>query len=94
MTAWFDAHAAPAILTHLAPVLGAGLAAGAAAAFVFWRRRLAGEAELPLPVVSNPTELRASLGFGALFAVVLLAAAWLSDVAGPRGLYVVALVSG
>jgi uncharacterized membrane protein (DUF4010 family) len=88
------AAAAPAILPHLAPVLGAALAAGAAAAFVFWRRRLAGEAELPLPVVSNPTELRASLGFGALFAVVLLAAAWLSDVAGPRGLYVVALVSG
>ncbi len=88
------AAVAPAILPRLVPVLGAALAAGAAGAFVFWRRRLAGEAELPLPAVSNPTELRASLGFGVLFAVVLLAAAWLSDVAGKSGLYAVALVSG
>jgi uncharacterized membrane protein (DUF4010 family) len=88
------AVAAPAILPHLAPVLGAALAAGAAAAVVFWRRRLAGDAEPPLPTVSNPTELRASFGFGLLFAVVLLAAAWLSDVAGKGGLYLVAVVSG
>ena len=88
------AAVAPAILPRLVPVLGAALAAGAAAAFVFWRRRLAGEAEFPLPAVSNPTELRASLGFGLLFAVVLVAAAWLSDIAGRSGLYAVALVSG
>jgi uncharacterized membrane protein (DUF4010 family) len=85
---------APGILPRLVPVLGAAFAAGAVAAFVFFRRRLAGEAEFPLPAVSNPTELRASLGFGALFALVLLAAAWLSDVAGRSGLYAVALVSG
>jgi uncharacterized membrane protein (DUF4010 family) len=88
------AAVAPAILPRLLPMLGVGLAAGAAAAFVFWRRQLAGDAEFPLPPVSNPTELRASLGFGALFALVLLAAAWLSDVAGERGLYAVAVVSG
>ena len=88
------AAVAPAILPRLVPVLGAALAAGATAAFVFWRRRLAGEAEFPLPAVSNPTELRASLGFGLLFAVVLVTAAWLSDVAGRSGLYAVALVSG
>jgi uncharacterized membrane protein (DUF4010 family) len=88
------AVAAPAILPHLAPVLGAALAAGAAAAVVFWRRRLAGDAEPPLPTVSNPTEFRASFGFGLVFAVVLLAAAWLSDVAGKGGLYLVAVVSG
>jgi len=88
------AATAPAILPRLAPVLGAALVAGMVAALVFWRRRLAGTAELPLPLVSNPAELRASLGFGVLFAIVLLAAAWLSDVAGHRGLYAVALVSG
>ena len=88
------AAVAPAILLRLAPVLGAALVAGAAAAFFFWRRRMVGDPELPLPRVSNPTELSASLGFGALFAVVLLASAWLSDVAGKSGLYAVALVSG
>ncbi|MET0679364.1 MAG: MgtC/SapB family protein [Burkholderiales bacterium] len=88
------ATVAPAILPRLLPVFGAALAAGAVAAFVYWRRRLGGDTEFPLPAVSNPTELRASFGFGLLFAVVLLAAAWLSDVAGKRGLYAVALVSG
>jgi len=88
------AATAPQILPRLAPVLGAALAAGAAAAVVLWRRRLGGAADFPLPAVSNPAELRVSLGFGLLFAVVLLATAWLSDVAGQRGLYAVALVSG
>ena len=88
------AATAPAILPRLAPVLGAALAAGAVAAFVHWRRRLGADAELPLPAVANPAELRVSLGFGILFAIVLVAAAWLSDVAGRRGLYAVALVSG
>jgi uncharacterized membrane protein (DUF4010 family) len=85
---------APAVLPQLAPVLGAALVAGLAMAFLAWRRRLTGEGALPMPAVANPAELRASLGFGLLFAVVLLAAAWLSDVAGHRGLYIVALVSG
>jgi len=88
------AATAPAILPRLAPVLGAALVAGMVTAVLLWRRRLAGKAELPLPAVANPAELRASLGFGVLFAVVLLAAAWLSDIAGHRGLYAVALVSG
>ncbi|HTO49540.1 MAG TPA: MgtC/SapB family protein [Burkholderiales bacterium] len=88
------AATAPAILPRLVPVLGSALLAGLAVALVSWRGRLAEEAAFPLPAVSNPAELRASLGFGVLFAVVLLAVAWLSDVAGHRGLYAVALVSG
>jgi uncharacterized membrane protein (DUF4010 family) len=44
--------------------------------------------------MSNPTELRTALGFGLMYGVVLLAAAWLSDWLGTRGLYGVALVSG
>ena len=47
--------------------------------------------DLPM---ANPTELRTALGFGVLYAIVLLAAAWLSDWLGHRGLYFVALVSG
>ncbi|MBI2750418.1 MAG: DUF4010 domain-containing protein, partial [Burkholderiales bacterium] len=50
--------------------------------------------ELPVPEVRNPTEIRTALGFGALYAVVLFCAAWLSDVAGTKGMYAVALVSG
>ncbi len=88
------AATAPAILSRLVPVLGTALLAGLAVALVSWRHRLAEEAEFPLPAVANPAELRASLGFGVLFAIVLLAVAWLSDVAGHRGLYAVALVSG
>jgi uncharacterized membrane protein (DUF4010 family) len=44
--------------------------------------------------MANPTELRTSLGFGLMYGIVLLAAAWLSDWLGARGLYAVALVSG
>jgi len=49
---------------------------------------------LPMPETSNPTEIHAALGFGLLFAVVLFCSAWLSDVAGSKGLYIVAIVSG
>jgi len=89
-----SAVVSPAILPRLAPVLGAALLAGAAATFVYWRRRLSSDGELPVPKIPNPTELRAALGFGLLFAVVLILAAWLTDVAGRAGLYAVALVSG
>ena len=35
-----------------------------------------------------------ALRFGAVYAIVLLAAAWLADVAGHRGLYAAALAAG
>ena len=56
--------------------------------------RLRPQGELPALAMGNPTELRTALGFGLLYGVVLLAAAWLSDWLGTRGLYAVALVSG
>ncbi len=49
---------------------------------------------MPELAVANPTELRPALGFAALYAVILLISAWLSDVIGNTALYAVALVSG
>lgn len=84
---------APAILEPLAKVFAGGLVLGLAATAFGWRR-LEAQGELPMPEVRNPTEIRTALGFGALYAVVLLCAAWLSDAAGAKGLYAVALASG
>jgi uncharacterized membrane protein (DUF4010 family) len=42
----------------------------------------------------NPTQLRTALGFGAIYAVILLLAAWANDLLGSRGLMAVAAVSG
>jgi len=81
------------VLPHLAPILGTGLLLGLVGAFSVWRR-WGTTTGTSLPDISNPTELRTALSFGALYAIVLLFAAWLSDIAGARGLYVVALISG
>ncbi len=83
----------PAIVPLLAPALGAALACGAVGT-LYWWHKLSRQPVLEVPEIRNPTEIRAALGFGLLFALVLLCSAWLSDVAGSRGLYAVALVSG
>lgn len=84
---------APEVLPYLLPILASGFLVGAVAAFYWWQRMRQGN-ELPMPEIKNPTELKAALSFAALYAVVLLAAAWLSDIAGSRGLYLLAFVSG
>jgi uncharacterized membrane protein (DUF4010 family) len=84
----------PGVLGDVLPVLGAALAAGALGALGFWWRTLREGGELPVPEIKNPTEIRAALTFGALYAAVLIASAWLADAAGSRGLYALALVSG
>ncbi len=84
---------APRLALPLAPILGGGLLFGMTMTAYGWRR-LGVHGELPMPEVSNPTELRAALGFGLLYAIILLCAAWLEDVAGSKGLYIVALISG
>jgi uncharacterized membrane protein (DUF4010 family) len=84
---------APGVLPHLLPVLIGGLTIGGlGAAFGVYRLRPHGE--MPALVMGNPTELRTALGFGLMYAAVLLASAWLSDWLGTRGLYAVALTSG
>ena len=57
----------------------------------WWRVR--GQAS-EMPEQQNPTMLRAALVFGAMYAVVLLAVAWVKNSAGSAGLYVVAAVAG
>ena len=84
---------APAVLTQLLPVLFGGLVAGGLGA-AYGVRRLQPRGALPPLAMGNPTELRPALGFGLMYAVVLLAAAWLSDWLGTQGLYAVALASG
>jgi len=83
----------PSLLASVLPVTGAGLVAGVLAALPGWRREAAGSTP-PVPIVANPAELRTSLGFGALYGLVLLLSAWLSHELGTRGLYGLALVSG
>lgn len=42
----------------------------------------------------NPTQLSTALGFGAVYALVLLFSAWANDVMGTSGVYALALASG
>jgi len=84
---------APGVLPQLLPVLIGGLVTGGLGA-AYGVRRLRPQGEMPALAMANPTELRTALGFGLMYALMLLAAAWLSDWLGTRGLYAVALVSG
>ncbi len=77
----------------LAPILAAGLVAGGLAAW-YGLHKLKPSGEAPELTLSNPTEIRSAVTFGLIYAVVLLASAWLSDMAGPRGLYAIATASG
>ena len=80
-------------LPALLPALAGGLLSGMAVALYNWRR-MSKATELVIPETSNPAELHTALGFGLLYVIVLLGAAWMKDVAGSQGLYAVALVSG
>lgn len=88
-----SAVAAPGILPTLLPVLGGGLLFGLIWT-AYWWRRLGSQGTPLMPPITNPTELKISLSFGALYAAVLFLAAWLSDIAGSGGLYTVAVLSG
>ena len=84
---------APSIVGPLFSVLGGGIVLGVAATFWGWRQ-LVGNDALPMPNVTNPTEIKTALTFGGLYALVLVLCAWLQDIAGSRGIYLLALASG
>jgi uncharacterized membrane protein (DUF4010 family) len=83
----------PAVLPSLLLPMGTGLAFGVIATLLGWKK-LSSTADLPKPTSTNPTEIPAALSFALIYVLVLLAAAWLSDLAGNRGLYAVAAISG
>jgi len=84
---------APHLVMPIAIVFACGIVPGVAMSLYGWRA-LGAAGDLPMPEVKNPTELRIAISFGLLYALVLLASAWLQDVAGNKGLYIVALASG
>lgn len=84
---------APGLLQNMAVILAGGLLCGGMV--LAWRwRALEVRAAAPELQLGNPTEIRMALSFGALYAAVLFAVAWLTDWAGQVGTYGVALVSG
>ena len=88
-----SAVVAPSILLPLASVLGTGIVLGLLVTLFGWHQ-LDNHEILPMPKVTNPTEIRTALTFGAIYAIILVLSAWLQDVAGNKGLYLVALASG
>ena len=80
-------------LPGLLPVLAGGFLFGLVVALYNWRK-MSNATELYIPETPNPAELHTAVGFGLLYVVVLLGAAWMADLAGSQGLYVVALISG
>ena len=88
-----SAVVAPQLVLPLASVLGIAFALGLVVTLYSWRE-LKQRDELPMPEITNPTEIKAALTFGVLYGVVLFLSAWLEDIAGSKGLYLVALASG
>jgi uncharacterized membrane protein (DUF4010 family) len=84
----------PSILPTMLPVMAAGLVATLPIAWMTWRRHAEDGPALASPELTNPTDLPVALGFGVAYAIVLLAAAWLNDLAGVAGVWAVAMVSG
>jgi uncharacterized membrane protein (DUF4010 family) len=88
-----SAVVAPGAIHATLPVFGCGLVLGAVPIFNRLRTAMAAPEQKVLDL-SNPTQLRVALGFGAIYAIVLVGSAWLSERAGSQGLYAVAVVSG
>ena len=83
----------PSLVMTLSPVMLAGFISGILYVLVY-RFRAAKEPAGTGMELRNPTEMRTALIFGAIYAAVMFFSAWLSDLFGNSGLYLVALVSG
>lgn len=84
---------APGLMLPMAMVLGCALVLGLAVTLWYWRGLRSNE-EMPLPEIRNPTEVKAAVSFGLLYGGILFLSAWLQDIAGSRGLFALALISG
>lgn len=84
---------APMLAKPIMIVFALGILPGLLFAAYGWKK-LSEAGEIPLPEVQNPTEIKTALSFAGLYAVVLLLAAWLQDLAGSGGVFAVAFVSG
>lgn len=81
----------PNLARPLITMLGTALVCGLVAVGL----QLRGEHESnSSPEIKNPTELGTALTFGLIYAIVLFCSAWLNDIAGSSGIYLVALASG
>ena len=83
---------AAAVLPTLLPALAGGVVAGGAVVLIALRARAKspdGSIE-----VGNPGALRAALGFGLLYALVLVVVAFLQDRLGQSGVFAAAAVAG
>lgn len=83
----------PGVLPALLPILAGGVLAGLGVVAFAWRG-LSSKTELPELELRNPTEIRTAVTFGLIYALVLVFSAALSDYAGNKGVYAVALISG
>ncbi|MCH9742671.1 MAG: MgtC/SapB family protein [Proteobacteria bacterium] len=84
---------APSLTTTIVTIFSCGAVPGVLMILYYWRSLSYSDA-LPMPEVSNPTELKTAISFALLYAGVLLVAAWLQALVGHNGLFAVALVSG
>lgn len=82
---------APAMARPLLTIMGSGLAAGLIVAGLQGRNEHETSAT---PAIKNPTELKTAFAFALLYSIVLFCSAWLNDVAGRSGIYLVALATG
>lgn len=92
---FFVALIAPAVFWSMAPVLSGGLLCGGI--YFCWQRSAFRSRPRTQPLefdIDNPAEMRAALGFAALFSVVLLLVAWVNNALGVAGVYAAAFVSG
>jgi len=84
---------AAGIAPTLLPALAIGIACGLLPV-VQRLRSVMGRTSTAIPEMSNPASLPVALAFGAVYAVVLVLSAWLSDRVGQGGLLALAAVSG
>jgi uncharacterized membrane protein (DUF4010 family) len=87
------AAVSPASLPQAMLVTVPALLAALAGVVLRWKKAAAAPAA-DEAAFRNPTQLRTALGFGAIYAVVLLLTAWANDVLGSRGVLALAAVSG